>query len=209
MISAVVPDKTAGDVFTEAMWDTYIKDNLNGLSAGGTSLPGSPIDGQVYHYVADATNGIVWQMRYRAASASSFKWEYIGGNPMRSEASGTLGTTASATYVDVGTAPQITVPRQGDYICRFHWIGSHTLAAAFGVAAIKVGGAAAADAQGVLGQNGNANTNWSVSTSIRINSVAASTLLKMQFRSGSGATMTVGHGTSGPMWLEVVPVRFI
>ena len=26
-----VPDKAAGDVFTEAMWDTYIKDNLNYL----------------------------------------------------------------------------------------------------------------------------------------------------------------------------------
>lgn len=26
-----VPDKTAGDVFTEAMWDTYIRDNVNNL----------------------------------------------------------------------------------------------------------------------------------------------------------------------------------
>lgn len=24
-----VPDKTAGDIFTEAMWDTYIRDNMN------------------------------------------------------------------------------------------------------------------------------------------------------------------------------------
>ena len=28
-----VVDKAAGDVFTEAMWDTYIKDNLNWLAA--------------------------------------------------------------------------------------------------------------------------------------------------------------------------------
>lgn len=26
-----VPDKNAGDVFTEAMWDTYLRDNVNGL----------------------------------------------------------------------------------------------------------------------------------------------------------------------------------
>lgn len=26
-----VPDKATGDVFTEAMWDTYIKDNINNL----------------------------------------------------------------------------------------------------------------------------------------------------------------------------------
>jgi hypothetical protein len=26
---SVVPDKSSGDIFTEAMWDTYIKDNFN------------------------------------------------------------------------------------------------------------------------------------------------------------------------------------
>jgi hypothetical protein len=29
MTYVTVPDKTAGDVFTEAMWDTYLRDNLN------------------------------------------------------------------------------------------------------------------------------------------------------------------------------------
>jgi len=29
MSFVVVPDKSVGDTFTEAMWDTYIKDNLN------------------------------------------------------------------------------------------------------------------------------------------------------------------------------------
>lgn len=29
MTYTTVPDKTVGDVFTEAMWDTYIRDNLN------------------------------------------------------------------------------------------------------------------------------------------------------------------------------------
>lgn len=29
MTFSTVPDKSAGDVFTEAMWDTYIRDNLN------------------------------------------------------------------------------------------------------------------------------------------------------------------------------------
>jgi hypothetical protein len=28
---STVPDKSAGDVFTEAMWDTYVKDNGNNL----------------------------------------------------------------------------------------------------------------------------------------------------------------------------------
>lgn len=28
---STVPDKATGDVFTEAMWDTYIKDNVNNL----------------------------------------------------------------------------------------------------------------------------------------------------------------------------------
>lgn len=210
MIQTVVPDRSAGDVFTEQMWDDFIKDNLNGLSAGGTSLPASPIDGQVYHYVADAVNGMVWQMRYRAASASSYKWECVGGAPMRSQVSGALGTTGSASYVDLATVgPSITAPRSGDYRCTIHWTGSHTSAGAFGVAAVKVGAAAAVDANGVFGQNGVANGNWVSTATVRINGVVAGELLKVQFRSGSSATMSVGNDVNGPISLEVIPVRFI
>src|SRR4051794_15998509 len=48
-----------------------------------SALPSSPSDGQVVNYLADGTNGIVWRLRYRAASGSAYKWEYVGGGFLR------------------------------------------------------------------------------------------------------------------------------
>jgi hypothetical protein len=39
-------------------------------------------DGLEVFYVANATLGIVWRLRYRSASASAYKWEVIGGPPL-------------------------------------------------------------------------------------------------------------------------------
>lgn len=87
-----------------------------------TSLPGSPVDGQEIVYVADATNGIIWHLRYNAGSASSFKWEAVGEQqPLVQERVGgnTFGTdesTTSTTYTTLTTTTdQITVPLAGDY----------------------------------------------------------------------------------------------
>lgn len=173
-----------------------------------TALPTQPYDGQVVDYLADATNGIVWRLKYRAASASAYKWEFVGGPPLRSAVSGSLGSTGSAAYVDLTTTgPNLTAPLAGDYDADLHWTGSHTIALAFGVAAVKVGGAATVDANGVFGQNGGANGNWTGTARIRLTGVLVGDLLKMQFRSGSGATMSVGNSANGPCTLHVTPVR--
>src|SRR6516164_5696483 len=48
----------------------------------GTSLPGSPIDGQEYVLVDSTTNpSYQWRFRYNAASTSAYKWEHVGGAP--------------------------------------------------------------------------------------------------------------------------------
>lgn len=208
MITTVVPDKAAGDVFTEAMWDTFIKDNLNNLSLGGTSLPASPIDGRVYHYVADATDGIVWQLRYRAASASAHKWEFIGGPPIIRQNTGINMTTASATFVDLTTVgPEYTIPRAGDYMIELDFIGSHNVGGGFGVMAVKRGAAATVDTDGVLGQAHASNNNWVTHATHRFNGLTQGMLLKCQYRSGSGATMAVGNGTGGDVTMTVRPIR--
>lgn len=46
-----------------------------------TSLPASPADGQECFLLVDSTHGVVWHLRYRSSSASSFKWEKVGGAP--------------------------------------------------------------------------------------------------------------------------------
>lgn len=80
-----------------------------------TSLPGSPTDGQMCVFQADATNGVYWMLRYRSGSASAYKWEFVGGPPLFSEVT-TAETRANTAYGALTTAgPAITLPLAGDY----------------------------------------------------------------------------------------------
>ena len=80
-----------------------------------TILPANPVNGQEVYYLADATNGIIWHLRYRVDSPSTYKWEFVGGTPLWNAVSG--GTIpAGASFVVVGGGPTITVPLAGDYI---------------------------------------------------------------------------------------------
>ena len=85
-----------------------------------TSLPSNPVDGQTVVYAADATNGVMWTLRYRAASSSSYKWEVIGGPPMSAYNydSGALTTSGTAYTVVTITNPSLTLPLAGDYMLR-------------------------------------------------------------------------------------------
>lgn len=85
-----------------------------------TSLPSNAIDGQEVRYLANNTNGIIWNFRYRAGSSSSYKWEFIGGQRLGQEGVGgnTWGTwlsTNSLTTVALSGGPSVTIPLAGDY----------------------------------------------------------------------------------------------
>lgn len=82
-----------------------------------TSLPSAPIDGQEIRYVADATNGVIWNLRYRAASSSLYKWEFVGGAPLSaSTISGITGTISSTSFVSAsGGNISVSLPLAGDY----------------------------------------------------------------------------------------------
>lgn len=89
------------------------------IVAGGplvTSLPGSPVDGQEAYYLADAANGIVWHLRYRAASGSAYKWEFLGGASLYAERmiEDTIAV-AAGSWSGAPNDPIITVPLGGDY----------------------------------------------------------------------------------------------
>jgi len=82
-----------------------------------SSLPTSPVDGQVIDFLADATNGVIWRLRYRAASASAYKWEFVGGSPLYALRT-PPGNVTSGTYTDLTEAanqPTLTLPLAGDY----------------------------------------------------------------------------------------------
>jgi len=107
----------AGDVLTAAFWNLQVRDNINSLVEAGSALPSSPIDGQSFYYTADTTNGIVWHLRYRSASASAYKWEYVGGAPLTSGVLAEQGVPVTNAFSDLATVgPSVTVPLAGDYV---------------------------------------------------------------------------------------------
>jgi hypothetical protein len=122
-VSVPVPDKAAGDVFTEAMWDSYIRDNINKLLNTGHrvltvaqfSALVAPEDGDEAYVEVDATNGIMWHFRYVAAEPT-YKWRFLGGPPLYSEVT-TSESTSSTTYTNLTTVgPSVSLPMEGDYM---------------------------------------------------------------------------------------------
>jgi len=96
-----------------------VMDNFNAVNAGVfmatvTSLPSSPVNGQDAYYLADATNGIVWHFKYRSASASASKWEFVGGAPLHNAVAAAEG--AGTSYAALTTpGPAVTLALAGDY----------------------------------------------------------------------------------------------
>lgn len=83
-------------------------------------LPASPYDGQVvaFQNAAMAALGIVWRLRYRAASASAYKWEFDGGSDFyqfTDPAAEVVHTESFGTSVAVSGAPTFTTPLAGDW----------------------------------------------------------------------------------------------
>jgi hypothetical protein len=167
------------------------------------TLPVGPVDGQEVYYQVDAAAGIVWHLRYRAASASSYKWEFVGGGRLEAEVDGAASAPVSAqVYANFTPAsgPQIIVPLAGDYLLEY---GCYTSppANASGWMAAKIGAALPIDAESVGASAGTsilAVNNW---TCMKKTLAAAATTILMQGYS-VGSTCTFDNRR-----LIVTPVR--
>lgn len=163
-----------------------------------TALPTNPFDGQEIDYVVDATNGIVWRFRYRAASASTHKWEFVGGPPLYVEVAAEQ-STSSGSFVDLATVgPEATVPVAGDYLITF---GTRQLpsAAGFAETGLFIGGV---QVTGLIVIGNTASEQANVSRTTKAANVAASSAVKLKYLSttGSGSTFL-------ERWLSIVPTR--
>ena len=172
-----------------------------------TSLPTSPIDGQEIYYLADATNGVIWHLRYRATSSSAYKWEFIGGPPMHTSVAAGAGV-ASGTYADVGGGvPALTLPAlAGDYVVRFGMLMASATATTFDFkAAVKFGAAIAVDADSVSWSSPVASAVLEAANIMREfvkTGLAASIVLKHQYKDTS-----VGQAVFYDRFISVLPVR--
>jgi hypothetical protein len=117
------------------------------IPLSATTLPKVGYDGQRTRAILDATNGIEWEFVYRAASASTFKWEAVGAGPTLKTFLLTSESTAvpNAGYNDFATPMFLTVPFAGDYDSEG---GAGIVSTGTGAAyylAIKLGAAATSD----------------------------------------------------------------
>jgi len=186
---------------TAAQWVT-----VNPSPALVTSLPASPVDGQEVFYQADATNGIVWHLRYNASSSSAYKWEFVGGPSLFAEVA-TEETTASTTYVALATAgPTLTLPRAGDYDVELGFRGYSSVNNTGALMGYDIGATGAVDADAI---------SYYAATSLGGGATVAGNLARLRRKTGlSAVALTAKYRATsaitvafGSRWLRVTPVR--
>jgi len=178
-----------------------------------TSLPASPVDGQQIDYLADSagTNGgpAIWRLRYRAASASASKWEYISGSPLMKiyNQNDQLAGFSANTWGSVTNDPSIIAPLAGDYITRLWATISPSLTCTVFMG-VRVG---ATDPDSALAANcvfsywpSGMQTGGQVLSFTNRYTVAAATAFLMRERHNAASAMTL---VCGPKGIELEPVR--
>lgn len=172
-----------------------------------TALPTAPRDGQVIDYVADAAAGVVWRLRYRAASASVYRWEFVGGASLLSVSAGTQNETLASgafAYQDATSSPGLTLPLAGDYTLRFglqviHNVAANTLFEA------RVDTSANVDLSDPIRNGGGwSGDRGTMMQEFRVTGQAAGTATKLRI---AGNNTTAAGFTTLDRFLVVVPVR--
>lgn len=176
---------------------------VTSLTPGQGGIPNPVTDGFRVDYLADATNGIIWPLRYRSASASAYKWEVVGSPPplfSYVDGNSVVNTRGYASY----GGPSLVLPLAGDYETTYGaraiadaGAGGHDVQASY-----SVNGAAPIDDDGInsYSAGGTSNAMNSVRTRIKLGLPASCTLVEQAYSD-------VGNAGLSARWLRVVPRR--
>lgn len=163
------------------------------------ALPGVPDDGDEIYFAADGT-GVVWHLRYHAASASAHKWEVVGGSPLFAENTGAF-TTTSAAYGDMAggaVMPSITLPLAGDYMVTIE-ATVFQVTGGEGLLSYATGGTAASDTDAIAETS--TTTGLQCARTRRRNDIPAGAALAMKGRTTANTLEVVGPS------IRAIPVR--
>lgn len=168
----------------------------------GTTLPGSPSDGQEAILVDSLTAPTYqWHFKY-VAGLSTNKWMFIGGSPALVVVAADETGSLTSGYADLTTVgPQFTLPRAGDYEVDYRAVtytgGNMMIGLKIGAAAVAIG-----DRYGTRLDPWSTDTNTAMGLHgiSRVAGAAASTVLKMQY-------FGQGNGRFFQRELRVTPVR--
>lgn len=172
-----------------------------------TSLPIGPVDGQVIYYAADATNGVIWQLRYNANSVSIYKWEYIGGPPLVTESS-PVGdeSTASTTYVALSTPTTLVIPLAGDYDIETSCHGRSSAAGQV-MMSYDVGATAAIDADAAGDASQTAGAGSFIVRRLKRKTIVAAVTLTVKYRTVTTSTFSVFGAATIPGATRMIRAR--
>jgi hypothetical protein len=179
--------------------------NLPRFTTGPISSgpPLSPRSGDIWIATGVDANGTRWQFQYNSGSASTYKWEFVGGGAMIAD--GGSGNTASAAYAALTTpvvVPSFVLARAGDYIVEwgaFVYCSTATLRNAF----------LCPDGAGFVSVDTGAII-WLASTSVGEGSSSSKIYLPGE---SAGGTLSLKARVSGDtayfsnIFMSVVPVR--
>jgi hypothetical protein len=184
-------------------------DNYSAIApARVTVLPVAPVDGQEIYFqsAAMAPLGVIWRLRYNSASASAYKWEFVGGGDLGAEVA-TLEGTASTGYTNLATVgPDVLVPLAGEYMI--------TLSASIippavndgaGAMSYQFGATPASDGDAIVGQTPAATATMGATCSrlIRRTLATAGVTISARYRSAG----TAGTAQFSRRSLVLRPVR--
>ncbi len=171
-----------------------------------TSLPTTNLyDGREVYYVADATNGVTWHLKYKSSEAT-YKWHYVGGQALYAAVETSQTKTANSYGNLATTGPSITLPLAGDYRLEY---GSNIEGATVDrhYATIKLGASAAGDDESIsvaIGNPGGQSQGGDVSRILNITGRTAGEAMLMQYRTTLSSTATFVK-----RFITVLPVRVI
>lgn len=179
------------------------------LESTSIAFPADPRDRDEVYVVVDDTNGVVWHFRYREGSASSYKWEFVGGPALsqtikgnNTSASDSEGT-ASTTYTDLATpGPAVALPFEGDYMVQIEFNGNNGTDGGGNYMSYAIGGTAASDNDAIeTFQSGAVSVTAMHSRTKRKDGLTAVTLTAKYKRN------TAGTAAYWRRFMSVTPVR--
>lgn len=177
----------------DGSWQT-----VNTTLSVGTSLPGSPADGDEYVLV-DSTTAPTYALHFRYASGISDanKWVYIGGGPIRAFEASTF-STASTTDVTDANAPSITIPRAGVWLVEFGVRLGNGSSGSFGTMTLYNAGVSASKSV-----DGNAQGTMQGLNVTQLTVAAANDVLSVRHKSSTGS---FSQGFQ-QRWIKATPLR--
>jgi hypothetical protein len=183
---------------------SFLNQRIAAIPTLVTNLPAGPVDGQEVYYLADSTNGVVWHLRYRSASGSASKWEFVGGRPLRAAVLGneTKVTTATA---DLATVLSVTAALAGDYDVEWGFGVQFPGTAVAETASSDVFVAGVAQSRTTITRvlaNTTTADAFDVHRKERLTGVAGGAAISVRYGTGTTNTYTFYR-----RYLEIVPVR--